>query len=222
MDNRAFWNQRYQSLPSLGSGPGSRGWVKGYKRSLVLEAIRRCGAASLADIGCGDLCWLDSEITSSVDYRGYDISEIILARNRSLHPAASFICHYIVQAPVQAADVVVCFDVLIHQNELSSFKAALANIGASATKLALVSYLTPPAQGSTAPAGPPPDAAPQWLEEEAIFQSSQRMLPASFPRGETSFFGALELQVLALFPHLKVREIGRHRMQSVYELTGFQ
>jgi len=223
MDNRTFWNDRYQTLAELGSGPGSRGWVPGYKRALVGAAIERCGAVSVADIGCGDACWLDEGITGRVAYRGYDIADVIVQRNASAFPAGRFAVHDIVGGPVERADLVVCFDVLIHQNDQPSFDAALRNLAASAAKLALVSYATPPAAAGAAPepAGPPADASPEWIAAETEFQSLHKALPADFPRAIATCLGPLPDLVASHLPGIHVTEIGRHRAQTVYELTGF-
>lgn len=223
MDNKTFWNDRYQTLAELGSGPGSRGWVTGYKRAIVGAAVGRSDAASVADIGCGDACWLDEEITGLVSYRGYDIADVIVQRNAAAFPTAEFAVHDIVQGPVPRADLVVCFDVLIHQNDQSSFDAALRHVAASALKMALVSYATPPSEvGAPAEsAGPPAEAAPEWIAAEAAFQSLHKALPADFPRAIATCLGPLPDHVARLLPGIRIREIGRHRAQTVYELTGF-
>lgn len=223
MDNKTFWNDRYQTLAELGSGPGSRGWVPGYKRALVGAAIDRCAAASVADIGCGDACWLDEGITGRVAYRGYDIADVIVQRNASAFPAGRFAVHDIVGGPVERADLVICFDVLIHQNDRLSFDAALRHLVASAGRMALVSYATPSGEtGAPAePAGPPAEAAPEWMAAEAAFQSLHKALPADFPRAIATCLGPLPELVAGLLPRIRVREVGRHRAQTVYELTGF-
>jgi hypothetical protein len=223
MDNGTFWNDRYRTLAELGSGPGSRGWVPGYKRMLVNAAIDRCAAATVADVGCGDACWLDEEMTSRVAYRGYDIADVIVQRNASAFPAAQFAVHDIVGGPVERADLVICFDVLIHQNDRPSFDTALRHLASSAGRMALVSYATPPSEAGdpAEPAGPPVGASAEWIAAEAEFQSLHKALPADFPRAIATCLGPLPDLVASLLPGIHVQEIGRHRAQTVYELTGF-
>jgi hypothetical protein len=76
MDNRAFWNNRYSTLPQLGSGPGSRGWAADFKRQLVTEIVSAYQPQVLLDIGCGDQCWLSHDLLSKVSYIGVDISDL--------------------------------------------------------------------------------------------------------------------------------------------------
>ena len=59
MDNRAFWNERYRTLPWLGSGPRLPGHrARQYKASLLRKALLKNDITSVLDVGCGDLCWL--------------------------------------------------------------------------------------------------------------------------------------------------------------------
>jgi len=75
-NTRLFWDMRYEHFPDRGSGVGSRGANLSYKR----ELLRREGAeaaASVLDVGCGDL-----EVVKSLrlrNYVGIDRSESSLA-----------------------------------------------------------------------------------------------------------------------------------------------
>jgi hypothetical protein len=221
MDNRAFWNDRYATLPVLGSGPGSRGWVADYKRWLVGELIAARRPRTLVDIGCGDLCWLDEGILSQVAYLGVDIADRAVEMGRERFPTATFRRHDVVATPIDPpADMVVCFDVLLHQVAWPDLEQALRHVLASMRSVGLVSYLTPPSpDGEPQPAGPETvDAPPEWLAHEAEFQAALATLPGARPKGQTAFHGPLPDLVRRIDAAVTCSEIGRHRLQTVYRL----
>jgi SAM-dependent methyltransferase len=139
-----FLGQALFGSPQLGSGRGSRGYAAVRKNELVRRAIREHKITSILDIGCGDLCWLDGEIAEACIYLGCDISEIIIERNfPARHVGVSsprFTVHDIAADPLTAtADLLICFDVLIHQIDKARFDCALRNIVSAIRKVALVS-----------------------------------------------------------------------------------
>lgn len=222
MDNRSFWDERYTSEAWLGSGPGSRGVAAQYKADLLRRIVTANRILSIADIGCGDLCWLDTGDGSTgwmddVDYLGVDISAVIVARNAEARPGSRFIVHDIAAAPLDAgAELTVCFDVLLHQVDRPVFDAALANLLRSMRDHALVSYINPDA---AAPVVPKLEAFDGGIEER--FQQELRAQRAAreFPRGMTNCFGALPALIAAIRPDLAVRAIGRYRYQEIYEVS---
>jgi hypothetical protein len=54
-DNRSHWNERYATNMELGSGHGSRGEIRDYKRDLITRAMQDHGLNSVIDLGCGDI-----------------------------------------------------------------------------------------------------------------------------------------------------------------------
>src|SRR5262249_54758766 len=100
MDNRVFWNERYRSLPSLGSGPGSRAYAAWIKRRLIDATIARHNVRSILDIGCGDLHWFPRQPHADVAYTGVDISEVVVEQNRAKLPNAEFLVHDIAVQPL--------------------------------------------------------------------------------------------------------------------------
>ncbi|MBK8545810.1 MAG: class I SAM-dependent methyltransferase [Caulobacteraceae bacterium] len=90
-NNRLFWEFRYDHFPERGSGVGSRGDNLIYKRDL-LRANGIEDAASVLDIGCGDL-----EVIKPLSLRGYtgvDMSPLAIQRGKEIFPTEylSWVC----------------------------------------------------------------------------------------------------------------------------------
>jgi SAM-dependent methyltransferase len=214
MDNRKFWNERYESLPELGSGPGSRAYAAWFKQRLTEEAIANCGVRSVLDIGCGDLYWFPAAQNAGVAYMGVDISDVIVARNRARFPQLQFLLHDVANTPLnRTADLVVCFDVLIHQIEPEQFRATLRNVLACISNVGLVSYLTPDASSERAL----PDTPADVLQDEA--ELLDFLGRASFPRAQTAFHGELSGEINRLVPGANARIVGAYPAQTIYEIT---
>jgi hypothetical protein len=111
-----FWEMRYNRFPERGSGVGSRGANLEYKRAL-LKAEGAEQAASVLDVGCGDL-----EVVGPLDlhnYVGLDRSDVTLAAASAARPDWTF-----VRAPaphVTPAELVLCFEVAIHQQSAEDY-----------------------------------------------------------------------------------------------------
>jgi hypothetical protein len=131
-DPATFWDFRYRHFPERGSGVGSRGRNLAYKRDL-LKAEGAEAATSVLDVGCGDI-----EVVHPLDlksYVGLDRSAASLALAAERHPDWTF-----VQAPafnVRAADMVLCFEVAIHQKTAEDYHG-LVNFLASKTTHTLI------------------------------------------------------------------------------------
>jgi SAM-dependent methyltransferase len=223
LDNAEFWNERYRSFPQLGGGPGSRGYAANYKNTLVKEVMIQQDARSIVDIGCGDLCWLDQDILEGRRYVGLDISTVAIDRARAAYPSLQFAVFDVAnQAVAVESDLVVSFDVLIHQIDIRIFQAALGNVLAAIGKIGLVSYMTPPMKDGRFP--PPATLDPSGadaaeIESESRFQAMMTTtLTFDLPRAATAFHGPLPAAVAALRPELEVSTAGRYRYQTVYTI----
>ena len=145
----AFWNERYRTLPWIGSGPGSRGISQQYKASLLRKALLKNDITSVVDVGCGDLCWLRTDRLSVHDlqgirYVGLDISEAAVDANRRTFPELEFELYDLGRDPLPMhADLVLCFDVLIHQTSREQFDTCLTHLLDGIPRYALVSYMNP-------------------------------------------------------------------------------
>lgn len=223
MDNRSFWNHRYKTFPQIGSGPGSRGYAAVYKNEMIRGTIEKYGIRSILDIGCGDLCWLDDEIMKVCSYVGCDIAESIIERNASVQPAFSssnFLVHDIVREPLTlTADLVVCFDVLIHQIELPNFRSALRNTLETVSKIGLISYLLPPSKRSSSPPVIPSNESPRARELDAEFAKLIANAPRDVIPGMIAYHGALPDLITDIRTDLLVGLVGKYRAQGVYEIT---
>lgn len=116
-DNRLFWPLRYEQFPERGSGVGSRGENLLYKRQLLLENGIE-DAETVLDIGCGDL-----EVVKPLKLRNYigvDTAPLAIERGREIFPHARFILGLAPETP--SADIVLCFEVLIHQHDLNAYR----------------------------------------------------------------------------------------------------
>ncbi len=110
-NNNLFWNYRYFTNPELGSGLGSRSKFINYKLKLLKDlGIEK--ANSVLDVGCGDL-----EIISKLKikkYIGVDVSEQALKIAKKKLPEG-FYFNYRNREQIPVSDLVICFDVAIHQ-----------------------------------------------------------------------------------------------------------
>jgi hypothetical protein len=127
-----FWDLRYRHFPERGSGVGSREANLLYKRNLLLtQGVEQ--AASVLDVGCGDL-----EVLRTLDLRGYvglDRAPESLTLARAARPDWRF-----VQMPdnsVEPCDFVICFEVAIHQETDQDYKELIAFL-AEKTRVSLI------------------------------------------------------------------------------------
>jgi len=135
-DNQLFWNQRYAENPELGSGVGSRGEARDYKRDLLKEAAARWAPASTLDVGCGDL-----EVGSALPadgYTGLDVSEVVVAANREKFADRIFVAGNFLEMELASADMLVCLDVLIHLASPDDYRHFVRKLVRSARKVGIV------------------------------------------------------------------------------------
>lgn len=115
-ESEIFWDLRYRHFPERGSGIGSRGDNLIYKRNLLKsEGIEE--AASVLDIGCGDL-----EMVGALNLRNYvgiDQSAQSLAVSSAKRPDWQFLLVPADQA--MTADFVICLEVAIHQKSFDDY-----------------------------------------------------------------------------------------------------
>ncbi len=146
-DNREFWNTRYLENPELGSGIGSRGDNLRHKQVIVAAFLARHKPRTVLDIGCGD-----HQVLRDLDlddrYTGIDIADVIISQNNELYERRSFkVIDFSepLDLSVWSSDVVLCFDVLIHQHRLPYYRTLSRNIVGAARLAGLISgYETDP------------------------------------------------------------------------------
>ncbi len=124
LNNSMFWDLRYARYPELGSGVGSRGEILSYKKQLIKYSTYGLALSSFVDVGCGDL-----ELTKDFafkNYLGLDLSQESVKICAQKRPDWQFKVAKITDAQISNADVVMCYDVLIHQSAEKDFKAMVA------------------------------------------------------------------------------------------------
>jgi hypothetical protein len=133
-ETELFWDFRYRRFPERGSGVGSRGANLQYKREL-LKAQDVELASSVLDVGCGDV-----EVVRDLrlqNYTGIDRSPASLAIASAARPDWHFL-----EAPaldVEPADLVLCFEVAIHQQTLEDYRGLIAFLADKAKRTLIVS-----------------------------------------------------------------------------------
>ena len=133
-NNELFWNYRYEFWPERGSGIGSRGENLAYKRQILTDADI-ASASSVLDIGCGDM-----EVIRDFhlhQYIGLDISPVALARGREIFPHG----HFSLGLPpdLTRAEIVLCFEVLIHQQSRGDYEELIAYAASHTEKSLIIS-----------------------------------------------------------------------------------
>jgi len=221
-NNKSFWDDRYESDGWLGSGPGSRGYAKVYKKELLIDVINNNYIQSIADIGCGDLCWLGKNSFDHIVYSGFDISGVIIEKNKLAFPEMNFSVFDIVAQSLNIdKDLVVCFDVLIHQVKINDFVTALTNLLSSISSHALVSYHTQ--HESTENLAKL--QLPAYWHEENLFNTEREAKKGASSSGlncglgMVANHGDLADWIKTINSNFKVRTIGAYRYQTIYELS---
>lgn len=223
MDNKSFWNDRYSNEPQLGSGPGSRGYAPWIKNYLIKSIIQNnSDIVSLMDAGCGDLCWLNDDVLEQVEYLGIDISDIIIEKNNKMYPELTFMNHNFEVAPLaNKADIVICFDVLIHQCEYNGFQKVLKNIIDSSSKYALISYLTPnhASVDKEIPKFIRENAPKEVEQSELEFLRYFEKIDPNLPRAQTAIYGDFMELVREIDDQIQVRPLTRYKEHTIYEVS---
>jgi len=126
LDNSLFWNLRYALYPKLGSGVGSRGEILKYKKDIITYTTYNFLDKEVIDVGCGDL-----ELTKDFkfsNYTGLDVAQESLRICKEKKPDWNFINKGITNVEIKSADLIMCFDVLIHQSSKEDFELTVKSI----------------------------------------------------------------------------------------------
>jgi hypothetical protein len=145
-DNASFWKDRYLANPQRGSGLGSRGAPRALKDALIRRTLERERSRSVLDIGCGDLASV-AELPIA-DYTGIDIAETVIEANAGRRPDWKFLSGDFLKLRDQhrfRSDLVLCFDVLIHQHDFAAYEAFVRAVVMSCGAWGLIgAFQTPP------------------------------------------------------------------------------
>jgi hypothetical protein len=133
-ETQSFWDLRYRRFPDRGSGIGSRGDNLAYKRSLLTEQGAK-QASSVLDVGCGDLA-----VVGALDlqnYTGIDRSAASLALAKEARPDWRF--RLAPADDVATAELVLCFEVAIHQDTAADYHALIDFLAAKTERTLIIS-----------------------------------------------------------------------------------
>ena len=128
LNNKNFWNDRYNTNMVLGSGNGSRGKNLKLKEDIVKKVLVDYEINSVLDLGCGD-CEVNKNLKLP-NYLGIDVSNVIVERNTKLFPDRKFMVtdfNHILKEN-KKADLLICFDVLIHQPTKEEYELGIKTI----------------------------------------------------------------------------------------------
>jgi SAM-dependent methyltransferase len=226
MDNKRFWNERYQTLPALGSGVGSRGWAAVIKQDIFRRIIAANNIRTIVDIGCGDMCWYTEGLLTDLEYIGVDISDLIIRKNKERFPELTFITQDIAKDYPKGieADLCICFDMLLHQCDERQFDNALRNLLRVTRKYGLISYPTINEDDETV-YQIEITAEAQQADERLVQLLNQ--LEENRPRGQVSVYHDFLTRILETDPTVAVRRFTKYRRHplqqgsthTVYELS---
>ena len=215
------------TAPCRGSGAGpAPGASRSSTRPACSEkALLKNDITSVVDVGCGDLCWLRTDRLSADDlegirYVGLDISEAAVDANRRTFPDLEFELYDLGRDPLPMhADLVLCFDVLIHQTSREQFTTCLNHLLDGIPRHALVSYMNPVRPGKAIM--PHLEALDSAVEAESEFRQSLAELKArvKYPKGTTANFGELPCLISALSARHTAAHVGNYDFQSIYEVA---
>ena len=185
------------------------------------------GVTSIVDVGCGDMCWLGTRLLTVKDlegirFKGLDISDVVVKRNRTAFPELEFEVYDLGRKPLgDRADLILCFDVLIHQTSPEVFKRCLEHLLAGIGARALLSYKNP--------SRPREGVRPELVGfDHGVERRFRRALAAWRAQKEekgyggtptTAYFGELPELVEELSGNHRVTHVGDYNFQSVYEVT---
>jgi SAM-dependent methyltransferase len=127
-NNLNFWEYRYKTNIELGSGFGSRGKHLLYKRQLLNDIYNITDFKSVLDVGCGDI-----EVITGINFKNYtgiDMSPFIVNRNAKIKPNYKFLCadFTLLDTEPLKADLVLCFDVLIHLHDYDVYNKFVSQL----------------------------------------------------------------------------------------------
>jgi trans-aconitate methyltransferase len=114
-----YWNARYVKG---NSGYGSYG----EQLTKKLDWLKGLNIKTISEIGCGDFNFGSNLLKQypNVSYTGYDLSDVIIKKNKKKYPQVNFIN----ELPPLGADLTLCVDVLFHVLDDNEYSALLINL----------------------------------------------------------------------------------------------
>ncbi|GAB1855744.1 hypothetical protein MHTCC0001_05780 [Flavobacteriaceae bacterium MHTCC 0001] len=148
LSNSLFWDYRYNKCPDLGSGVGSRGEVLKLKQTLLNLITHGYTNREIVDVGCGDLELM--KVMPFKNYLGLDVSNEAIKLAGQKRPDWKFKNTSITDETIEEVDLVMCFDVLIHQSDKQVFENIVKSLVIKANKRIIIgAYNSLPSYDST-------------------------------------------------------------------------
>lgn len=131
MESEKYWDFRYKEGGNSGYGS------YGEQLQKKLDWICPLDFKTITEVGCGDFNFGSSILKRHpADYLGYDISEVIVERNKHLYPDHTFLHRR--NGPIITADLILCVDVLFHIIDTEELEALLQELKNSWTKYLVI------------------------------------------------------------------------------------
>ena len=98
------------------SGLGSELIQTAVVRREIPVVIKKIGANSLLDVGCGDCHWITLSKLGSISYIGVDVTPELIVRNEAHYTSKNvrFVCADITKDSLPPVDMVLAREVLVH------------------------------------------------------------------------------------------------------------
>jgi hypothetical protein len=144
----------------------------------------------------------------------------VIGKNKASWPNLKFDVHNIVdQGLTYSADLVVCFDVLIHQENYADFVSALTNTLNAARIGALISYKKSPDEDVQE--GHDRDLEGEGGELEQKFQSMRNQI-GKISGMKATYHGDISPEIKRILPNAQVTKIDSYRAQNVFLVTDME
>ena len=116
-----YWNGEV-SRSGRGSDPDQTHFLV----PLLINLIKQRDIASLLDLGCGDLCWMQHVLPMVQKYIGVDIVQDVIEANINKFGNgtgnARFVCDDITRVAIQNVDLIFCRDAICHMTYKDAFR----------------------------------------------------------------------------------------------------
>jgi len=148
MDTGKWWDDWYHKN-NICSGNGSRGKLAKDKFLVTKYILDKYNAKSILDVGCGELYFMKD--IGIDDYIGIDFSRLVIDEAKKVKPYWSSkleVADIFNYHPNRKFDIVLLYDILIHQSEKRRFDNMLKIAIKLTNKFVLFTAVGPEREGS--------------------------------------------------------------------------
>ena len=114
-----YWNGEV-SRSGRGSDPDQTHFLV----PLLINLIKQRDIASVLDLGCGDLCWMQHVLPVIDKYTGVDIVQDAIDKNRAVfgNDNVQFVCDDVTRVGILHVDLIFCRDAICHMTYKDAFR----------------------------------------------------------------------------------------------------